>query len=153
MVLAAMVLGAIAGPNGPRAVRAQSMDPAGSPWQMSDGGMPAAPDLSTPDAAAPQSAPEPATRLPTNSRDILVDPMTGLALLGYDPVAYFVDRKPRRGERRYELFWSGVVWRFVNEGNMAAFEAAPEVYAPQFGGYDPLVLASGPRPTATRRSG
>lgn len=78
-----------------------------------------------------------------DTRDILVDPATGLALAGYDPVAYFVDRRPRRGKERYEYFWSGVVWRFLNQGNLAAFAAEPEVYAPRYGGYDPLALAAG----------
>ena len=76
-------------------------------------------------------------------RYILVDPATGLAIGGYDPVAYFVDRRPRLGKPRFELVWSETIWRFVNEGNMAAFKAAPEIYAPQFGGHDAQVIAEG----------
>ncbi len=69
--------------------------------------------------------------------------MTGLALAGYDPVAYFVDGAPRRGKPRYELSWNGAVWRFVNEGNVEAFRLAPEVYVPQFGGHDALSVSRG----------
>lgn len=77
------------------------------------------------------------------SRFILVDPHSGLAMGGYDPVAYFVDRRPRQGRGRLELVWSGVTWRFVNEGNRAAFAAAPQVYAPRFGGFDARLAADG----------
>lgn len=76
-------------------------------------------------------------------RDILVDPVTGIAMRGYDPVAYFVDRTPRLGLERFEMEWGGVVWRFVNEGNMDAFADAPEVYAPAYGGHDPLAFLLG----------
>ncbi|WP_300471322.1 YHS domain-containing (seleno)protein [Breoghania sp.] len=69
-------------------------------------------------------------------RFVLVDPATGLAIGGYDPVAYFVDRRPRLGKPHFELLWSQTIWRFVNEGNMAAFKDTPEIYAPQFGGHD-----------------
>lgn len=80
---------------------------------------------------------------PFGARDILVDPATGVALLGYDPVAYYVDRRPRLGREDLELEWSGVVWRFVNQGNRDAFQADPEVYAPAYGGHDPMALAAG----------
>ena len=38
---------------------------------------------------------------------------------------------------------SGAVWRFQNEGNRASFLAHPEIYGPQFGGYDPTNIARG----------
>ena len=38
---------------------------------------------------------------------------------------------------------AGAVWRFRNEGNRASFVAHPEIYGPQFGGYDPVDLARG----------
>jgi hypothetical protein len=74
---------------------------------------------------------------------IVADALTGLALNGFDPVAYFTDRSPRQGEGMYEHSYGGVVWRFVNEGNRAAFARDPEVYMPRFGGYDPVALARG----------
>jgi YHS domain-containing protein len=58
-------------------------------------------------------------------------------------VAYFVDGKPVRGSAEYEASQAGVVWRFRNEGNRASFLAHPEVYGPQFGGYDPTDVARG----------
>ncbi len=68
---------------------------------------------------------------------------TGLAIDGYDPVSYFVDGKPRLGRSDFEVRYGGAGWRFVNEGNMAAFEADPEVYAPRFGGHDPVAIQRG----------
>ena len=68
---------------------------------------------------------------------------TGLAIDGFDPVAYFVDGKPRAGRPELELRSGGASWRFANEGNMAAFAADPEVYAPRFGGHDPVAVTRG----------
>jgi hypothetical protein len=74
---------------------------------------------------------------------IVVDWHTGLAIDGYDPVAFFTDSKPRQGSPDLELREGSVVWRFVNVGNRAAFAAAPNVYMPQYGGYDPIGVARG----------
>src|SRR4051812_19728994 len=63
---------------------------------------------------------------------------TGLAIDGYDPVSYFIEGMPRLGRADFELRFGGSNWRFANEGNMAAFAADPDVYAPRFGGHDPL---------------
>lgn len=68
---------------------------------------------------------------------------TGLAIDGFDPVAYFVDGKPRLGRRDLELRSGGANWRFANEGNMAAFAADPDAYAPRFGGHDPVAVVRG----------
>jgi YHS domain-containing protein len=72
---------------------------------------------------------------------VVVDRLTGLAIAGFDPVAYFTDRGPKPGDARFETVHQGAVWRFRNEGNRIAFREHPEVYAPQFGGYDPVEIA------------
>jgi YHS domain-containing protein len=74
---------------------------------------------------------------------IVVDWHTGLALGGFDPVAYFVDGNAVRGKGDFEYTFAGVVWQFRNGGNRAAFTADPEVYMPRFGGYDPVAVARG----------
>ena len=74
---------------------------------------------------------------------VVADYHTGLAISGFDPVAYFTDAAARLGVGDHEFTAFGVTWRFRNEGNLAAFAAAPQVYAPQFGGYDPVVVARG----------
>ena len=74
---------------------------------------------------------------------MVVDWHTGLAIGGYDPVAYFTDGKPLPAEPIWNCSYGGAVWRFRNIGNRAAFAAHPDVYMPQFGGYDPLGVARG----------
>jgi hypothetical protein len=74
---------------------------------------------------------------------IVVDRFTGLAIGGYDPVAFYTDAKPVPGSPDFELPYGGAVWRFANFGNRAAFAARPDVYMPRFGGYDPVGVAHG----------
>lgn len=59
----------------------------------------------------------------------------GLALGGYDPVAYFTQGHASRGTGAHALKWKGSVWLFSSHENLAAFEADPRAYAPQFGGW------------------
>jgi YHS domain-containing protein len=77
------------------------------------------------------------------SDPIVINALTGLAISGFDPVAYFVNGKPKIGRANFELRLDGVVWRFTNEGNRAAFAENPEVYRPRFGGYDAVAIARG----------
>jgi hypothetical protein len=74
---------------------------------------------------------------------VVVDWHTGLAINGYDPVAFYTDGKPVVGRADLELRYANVVWRFSNVGNREAFAAHPDIYMPQFGGYDPLGVARG----------
>ncbi len=59
----------------------------------------------------------------------------GVALHGYDAVAYFTEGKATPGSLQFEHTWSGARWRFASAANRDRFAAAPEQYAPQFGGY------------------
>lgn len=79
---------------------------------------------------------------PPSSRHV-VDPLTGVAMFGFDPISYFTEGQPKLGSRDHELEWQGVTWRFVNEANVIAFSKAPEVYAPKYGGYGVTALARG----------
>jgi YHS domain-containing protein len=74
---------------------------------------------------------------------VVVNRYTGLAIDGFDPVTYFVDGVPKQGSPELELRAHGATWRFCNEGNRAAFAADPDVYAPRFGGHDPVAVARG----------
>jgi hypothetical protein len=74
---------------------------------------------------------------------LVADRMTGLAIGGFDPVAYFTDARPLAGRPDFEAAQGGAVWRFRNEGNRAFFVARPDVYSPQFGGYDPTDVVRG----------
>ena len=74
---------------------------------------------------------------------IVADSRSGLAISGFDPVAYFTDAAAKTGKPDYEYSFGGVIWRFRNEGNRAAFAGRPDVYMPQFGGHDPVGVARG----------
>jgi hypothetical protein len=74
---------------------------------------------------------------------VVVNRYSGLAIEGFDPVAYFTDSLATPGVADFEASESGAVWRFRNEGNRAAFVTHPEIYGPQFGGYDPVDLGRG----------
>jgi YHS domain-containing protein len=74
---------------------------------------------------------------------IVTDPLTGVAMEGYDPVSYFTGPEPQRGSPDYEYYWGGVPWYFVSAANRDAFMRAPDVYAPQFGGYCSMSVARG----------
>lgn len=74
---------------------------------------------------------------------VIVDPYSGFAIGGYDPLTYFIGKKPMTGIDGFEARWGGVSWRFINSGNRRAFLISPHVYMPQYGGYDPVALAQG----------
>jgi len=74
---------------------------------------------------------------------IVVDWNSGLAIGGYDPVAFFTNGRALPGSADFEFRYAGAVWRFHNMGNRAAFAAQPEIYMPQFGGYDPIGVTRG----------
>jgi hypothetical protein len=83
-----------------------------------------------------------AARASTTER-VVANRYSGVAIEGFDPVAYFVDARAAIGRDDLEASEAGVVWRFRNEGNRASFVAHPDIYGPQFGGYDPTDLARG----------
>jgi len=64
-----------------------------------------------------------------------VNATDGLALKGYDPVAYFTDGHPTKGEAQYRFQWNGVTYQFASAENLQRFKADPEKYLPQYGGY------------------
>ena len=74
---------------------------------------------------------------------VVVNRYSGLAIAGFHPVAYIADQMAAQGLANFEASDSGAVWRFRNEGNRASFVSHPEVYAPRFGGYDPVDLGRG----------
>jgi hypothetical protein len=74
---------------------------------------------------------------------VVVNRYSGLAIEGFDPVAYFTESMALQGLPDFEAREAGAVWRFRNEGNRASFVAHPEIYGPQFGGYDPVDLGRG----------
>jgi len=74
---------------------------------------------------------------------IVTDPLTGVAIEGYDPVSYFIDPEPQPGRAEFEYDWGGVPWYFESAANRDVFKRNPTVYAPQFGGHCLTSLSRG----------
>ena len=58
-----------------------------------------------------------------------------VVLQGHDPVAYFTVGKPTKGDPRFSYDWDEGRYHFASAKHRDMFAAAPEKYAPQFGGY------------------
>jgi YHS domain-containing protein len=65
------------------------------------------------------------------------------ALRGYDPVAYFKESKPVEGKKEFSSGWNGADWFFSSLQNKEDFDANPEKFAPQYGGYCAYGLSKG----------
>jgi len=67
----------------------------------------------------------------------------GIAIKGYDPVAYFTDGKPVKGSKAHTIVHEGVTYQFASEAHRKAFAAEPQKYTPQFGGFCAYGVATG----------
>lgn len=65
------------------------------------------------------------------------------AVGGYDAVAYFIEKKPVKGDTKFVTTYKDAEWRFRSEENRDKFRAAPERYAPQYGGYCAWAVSQG----------
>ena len=59
----------------------------------------------------------------------------GVAIQGYDPVAFFTDQKPVKGSPQFQSDYHGAKYYFASAEHKAAFDKEPAKYEPQFGGY------------------
>jgi hypothetical protein len=67
----------------------------------------------------------------------------GAAIEGYDPVAYFETGVPTKGSPGVTFEWQGATWRFASRSHRDKFAAAPEQFAPQYGGYCAWAVSQG----------
>lgn len=68
-----------------------------------------------------------------------------VVLKGHDPVAYFTEQKPVKGDPKVSYDWDGARYYFASAENRKKFVANPERYEPQFGGYCTGSMARGVR--------
>jgi len=68
-------------------------------------------------------------KIPINTDDV------GVAIKGYDTVAYFTDGLAVIGNPEFETLWQDARWHFASAEHRDMFKADPERYAPQYGGY------------------
>lgn len=59
----------------------------------------------------------------------------GVAIMGYDTVAYFTEGKAVKGSEKFSYEWLGTPWHFSSEKHREMFMNEPVKYAPQYGGY------------------
>lgn len=59
----------------------------------------------------------------------------GIAIRGYDTVAYFTQGKPVMGDSKFTTQWMGATWQFASQEHLNRFIETPHSYAPQYGGY------------------
>jgi YHS domain-containing protein len=62
-------------------------------------------------------------------------PAPGLAVHGFDVVAFFTQSKPVHGDARFATVHDGATYRFASAKNLAVFQENPSRYAPAYGGY------------------
>lgn len=67
----------------------------------------------------------------------------GVALRGYDPVAYFAEGAPAVRDPAISYQWQGASWLFSTPAHREAFVADPARYAPQYGGYCAFAVSRG----------
>jgi YHS domain-containing protein len=68
---------------------------------------------------------------------------SSVAVSGYDPVAYFTEQRPVKGDKAFSHTYMGATWHFSSAANRDKFVTAPEQYAPQYGGYCAWAVAQG----------
>lgn len=66
---------------------------------------------------------------------VSMDDHDRVLLKGADVVAYFTEGRHRQGEPQWSSTWEGITFQFSSAENKARFDAAPEKYLPEFGGY------------------
>ena len=67
----------------------------------------------------------------------------GNAIQGYDPVAYFKESKPVKGNEQFNFKWNDANWIFSSQQNLDSFKLNPEKFAPQYGGYCAYGMSDG----------
>ena len=90
--------------------------------------------------------------VPGSNSSVNVDE-TGLALRGYDPVAYFDGGTPTQGLETISAVHNGVRFLFSSEAHRQAFQANPQRYLPEFGGFCVIGTSYGEKVDADPETG
>lgn len=67
----------------------------------------------------------------------------GVAIGGYDPVAYFTEQKPVKGSPEFQSVHRSSTFQFSSAAHRDVFVAEPDTYAPQYGGFCAYGMAKG----------
>lgn len=69
----------------------------------------------------------------------------GVALEGYDPVAYFAQSEAKKGTKQSSAEYNGLTYYFSSSKNQSLFQENPEKYLPEYGGWCAYAVAEGSR--------
>ncbi len=72
---------------------------------------------------------------PAHAKELISQTFGGVAIRGYDPVAFFTEGQAVKGSDEFAYEWLGAIWRFASAEHRDLFAADPVKYAPQYGGY------------------
>ena len=81
--------------------------------------------------------------LPQATKTLLNLDKNGVAIQGYDPVAFFTQNKTVKGDAKFQSSYKGATYYFASAEDKAVFAAAPAKYEPQFGGFCAYGVANG----------
>jgi YHS domain-containing protein len=70
-----------------------------------------------------------------SAKDLVNVNWSGVAIKGYDPVAYFTDGKAVKGDSKFQSTDKSAIYYFASADHKAAFDKDPSKYEPQFGGF------------------
>jgi YHS domain-containing protein len=84
---------------------------------------------------ADQNWPSLVARNGTGDKTLIFTDKNGVALEGYDPISYFADGKPAKGDAKIEATFNGALYHFNSQEHRETFEKNPVKYAPAYGGY------------------
>ena len=79
------------------------------------------------------------------AKELLNVDRNGVAIQGYDPVAFFTDNRPVKGNAQFQSEYRGAKYYFASSEHKAAFDKEPAKYEPQFGGYCAYGVSHGSR--------
>jgi hypothetical protein len=80
---------------------------------------------------------------PASASEVYTDIIRGTGAGGFDVVAYVNAGRPVQGSAQITHVWNGALWRFAHVANRDAFAAAPERFAPAYGGHCAWAAAQG----------
>lgn len=89
------------------------------------------------------SAPNLIAQAPVPERELVNVDSRGVALQGYDPVAFFTAGAPVKGRPELSARHGQATYHFATDENRTAFEAEPSRYTPQFGGFCAWAVSRG----------
>jgi YHS domain-containing protein len=75
------------------------------------------------------------SRVPADTPFLVNVDSSGVALMGYDPVAFFTDARPVMGDPKNRTAYKGAIYQFASAEHQRMFESDPLKYEPQFGGF------------------